>query len=277
MDERKNKLLDLCSDLWFDAEEAKTLVRNLNLNIEIVDPNCPNSRTTFLTQAARHANIKMVRLLLENSADPNLVLYADKPLWRENPFWDLQYNDFGETEAENEVGLKMAQLMLEYGANPNITIDEDEDLFSYVCFAVFNDDDTPDLWEYRSRFLILLIAYGGSTSEYSPQIISDFDKSNMEQYRFRCVPCDDGYHRTGEVVDQNCNVVAKVLIRSSIVLRAGPFDAAGRKRGGCSFIARRFWDRQHSIREKGSAEYDGRCPVLGKTDQRIYWQRNFGL
>lgn len=209
MDTLNSRLLKLCSDLYFDVEEARLLIDKLNLNIELVDTIHPNSRTTFLMEATRHANIEMVRLLLQNGADPNFILYADKPLWRENPFWDLQYNDFGETEEENEVGLKMAQLMLEHGANPNITLD-DEDLFSYVCFAVFNDDDTPELWEYRSRFFILLIAYGGSNSYCNPKIILNFDKSNMKQYRFCCVPCGDGYHLTGEIIDRNHEVVATV-------------------------------------------------------------------
>ena len=209
MDILINKLLKLCSDPLFEKGEAVALIRNLNLNEEIVDMQHPNSRTTFLMEATRNANLEMVRLLLENGADPNFILYEDKPLWRENPFWDLQYNDFGETEEENEIGLQMAQLMLEYGADPNITLD-DGDLFSYVCFAVFNDDDTPELCEYRSRFFILLIAYGGSNSYCKPNIISSFDKSHMNQYRFSYVPCDDGYHLTGAILDQNYNVVATV-------------------------------------------------------------------
>lgn len=209
MDMLNNRLLELCSDLCFDKEEARLLVGKLNLNVELANPRYSNSRTTFLMEATRYANMEMVRLLLQNGADPNFILYADKPLWRENPFWDLQYNDFGETEEENEVGLKMAQLMLEYGANPNIALD-DEDLFSYVCSAVFNDDDTPELWEYRSRFFILLIAYGGSSSYCNPKIILNFDKSNMKQYRFCCVPCDHGYHLTGEIIDRNHDIVATV-------------------------------------------------------------------
>lgn len=209
MDILNNRLLELCSDPCFDKEEARLLAGKLNLNIELANPRYSNSRTTFLMEATRYANIEMVHLLLQNGADPNFILHADKPLWRENPFWDLQYNDFGETEEENEVGLKMAQLMLEYGANPNITLD-DGDLFSYVCFAVFNDDDTAELWEYRSRFFILLIAYGGSSSYCNPRIILNFDKSNMKQYHFCYVPCSDRYHLTGEIIDPNHNVVAIV-------------------------------------------------------------------
>ena len=209
MDILTNKLLELCSDPSFEKGEATALIRKLNLNMEIIDTQHPNSRTTFLMEATCNANLAMVRLLLENGADPNFILYEDKPFQRENPFWNLQYNDFGEREKENEVGLIMAQLMLEHGANPNITLD-DEDLFSYVCFAVFNNDDTPESWEYRSRFFILLIAYGGSSNYCKPKIISAFDKSNMKQYRFSYIPCNDGYRLAGAIHDQNHNVVATV-------------------------------------------------------------------
>ena len=150
----------------------------------------------------------MVRLLLENGADPNFILCADKPLYQENPFWDMQY-PVSDDAAENETGLQIAQLMLEYGADPGIIIDE-EDLFSYVLSAVFNDDDHKVLCEYRSRFLILLIAYGGANSYCKPEIIKEFDKSNMAQYRFNFVPADDGHHLTGEITDGNGEVFAIV-------------------------------------------------------------------
>ena len=66
------------------------------------------------------------------------------------------------------------------------------------------------LWEYRSRFLILLIAYGGANSYCKPEIIKDFDKSNMAQYRFNLVSAEDGYHLAGEIVDGNGEVFAIV-------------------------------------------------------------------
>ena len=80
MDILINKLLELCSDPLFEKGEATALIRNINLNKEIVDTQHPNSRTTFLMKATRNANLEMVRLLLENGADPNFILYEDKPL-----------------------------------------------------------------------------------------------------------------------------------------------------------------------------------------------------
>ena len=86
---------------------------------------------------------------------------------------------------------------------------EDEDLFSYVLYAVFNDDPG-HLLDYRSRFFILLIAYGGKNNYCEPEIIKPFDKRNLLQYEFRHVPVGDGYHLTGEIVDANYKVVAKI-------------------------------------------------------------------
>ena len=108
----------------------------------------------------------------------------------------------------DETRLKIANLLLEYGANPCMIV-EDEDLFSYVLYAVFNDDPG-HLLDYRSRFFILLIAYGGKNNYCNPEIIKPFDKSNMLQYKFLHVPVGDGYHLTGAIVDANYEVVAKI-------------------------------------------------------------------
>lgn len=205
----EKELLSMCADLQFDAVKAAEIAKHIELNQEFPDPGYPSLRTSFLAVARFHANIEMVRILLQCGADPNFILYADKPLYCETPFWDLQYNDYGETEEENEVGLQMAQLMLDYGANPNIVLDDD-DLFSYVCSAIFNDDYDTDFFQYHSRFFILLVAYGGSSNYCQPDILKPFDRSNMAQYRFRFVPCGDGYHLTGEIVDENLEVVAKI-------------------------------------------------------------------
>lgn len=205
----EKELLSMCADLQFDVVKATELAKLIELNQEFPDPGYPSLRTSFLAVARFHANIEMVRILLQCGADPNFILYADEPLHRETPFWDLQYNDYGETEAENEVGLQMAQLMLDYGADPNIVLDDDV-LFSYVCSAIFNDNDEIGLLRYRSRFFILLVAYGGRSEYCQPDILKPFDKSNMAQYQFRFVPCGDGYHLTGEIVDGNFEVVAKI-------------------------------------------------------------------
>lgn len=209
MNENEKSLFRLCSDVNFDKETALSLIKAVDINKELVeDERYLNIKSTFLSRASAYANIEMVRLLLENGADPNFILCADKPLYQENPFWDMQY-PVSDDAAENETGLQIAQLMLEYWADPGIIIDE-EDLFSYVLSAVFNDDDHKVLCEYRSRFLILLIAYGGANSYCKPEIIKEFDKSNMAQYRFNFVPADDGHHLTGEITDGNGEVFAIV-------------------------------------------------------------------
>ena len=158
----------------------------------------------------------MAKLLLENGANPNFILHEEKPGWEENAFWDLQYNAYSDDEYEegnyayqsDEKRLKMAQLMLEHGADPCIVVGN-EDLFSYVLFAVFNDD-AGHLLHYRSRFFILLIAYGGQNNCCKPKIIKPFDKNNLLKYDFLHVPVGDGYYLTGEIVDENYGVVAEV-------------------------------------------------------------------
>ena len=206
------RLFELCRNEEFDILEAKTLISQIDVNGIILDPTWTWERkTTFLLEASSNSNLKMVKLLLEHGADPNMI--CDD----ENPLWDLQYNDYSdeiyEKEEEkartsDETRLKIANLLLEYGANPCMIV-EDEDLFSYVLYAVFNDDPG-HLLDYRSRFFILLIAYGGKNNYCNPKIIKPFDKSNMLQYEFIHVPVGDGYYLTGEIVDANYEVVAKI-------------------------------------------------------------------
>ena len=161
-------------------------------------------------ECVTNTNLKMAQLLLEKGANPNMI-FDD-----ENPLWDLQYNDYSDEEYEegnyayqsDEKRLKIAQLMLECGADPCIVV-EGEDLFSYVLYAVFNDD-YGQFWKYHCRFFVLLVAYGGKNNYCKPEILKPFDKSNMHQYKFYCVPVGDGYHLTGEIVDENHEVVAKI-------------------------------------------------------------------
>ena len=210
MNENEKTLLRLCSDISFYKENAISLIKSVDINKELIeDERHPNSKSTFLSKAYSYANIEMVRLLLENGANPNLIHFEGTPALQENVFWDMQYNLCDDNDEENEIGLQIAQLMLEYGADPSITIDK-EDLFSYVLSAVFNDDDPKVLWNYRSRFLILLIAYGGSNSYCKPEIIKEFDKTDMSQYRFKLVSAGDGYHFSGEIVDGKGEVIAIV-------------------------------------------------------------------
>jgi len=196
------KLEEMCYDPDFDIETAKSLIAQIDVD-EVFQTKKHNMKTPLLGWAIMWANIRLVKLLLENGANPNLVYDC------ESPFWDLQYND-GDTDEENEIRLQMAQLMLEYGASPNINPEDGpDDLFHYVLDMVFNDDDFGDLWEYRSRFFILLIAYGGQTSCCIPRIIGTFDKSNMQQYTFDFVPEEPGRY-SGVIVDGQGNEIAYV-------------------------------------------------------------------
>ncbi len=211
MDNTTQKLYEMCQNNEFSIEEAKSLISKVDLNMSFREPRY-NSETFLLYTAVFYQNIRMVELLLQSGADPNLIVDHECALW------DLQYNIYAEEEYErnpkvalaaDNLNLKIAQLLLEYGADTNVT-PEDEDLFSYVLYAVFNDDDTGRLLEYRSHFLILLIAYGGHNEYYKPEIFIPFDKNNMDQYDFSFVKCPDNYHLSGEILDANYNVVARV-------------------------------------------------------------------
>ena len=206
------RLFELCQNDDFDILDAETLISQIDVNEIILDPiRSWERKTTFLLEASSNSNYKMVKLLLEHGADPNMTCND------ENPLWDLQYNDYPdeayeknekEARTSDETHLKIANILLEYGANPCMVL-ENEDLFSYVLYAVFNDDPGC-LLDYRSRFFILLVAYGGKNSCCIPEIIKPFDKSNLLQYEFLHILADDGYHLTGEIVDANYEVVAKI-------------------------------------------------------------------
>ena len=222
MEEKIKELYYMCQDNDFSVIRAEELINEIDVNEPFNDPRWDKSLTTFLSQACMHTNLKMAKMLLENGADPNYVLYADRPGWHENPFWDLQYNvyddEFYEESDENkkiadaadEDNLEIARLCLEHGANPCLKL-EGEDLFSYVLYAVVEDDDDFRLLEYRSRFLILLIAYGGKNEYYKPQILKPFDKNNMKQYEFvRFSGSRYSLVSVDEIVDENYEVVARI-------------------------------------------------------------------
>lgn len=203
------KLEAMCSDLDFDEKEALEIIRQIDINQEFKTIHYLNFSciTTFQAEAINNCNIKMLKLLLENGADPNQVY--DKC---ESALWLLQYND-GQTEDENEIRLKMAQLLLEYGANPNMNPDnEPEDLFQWVWFTLW-EDECDELWLYRSRFFILLVAYGGKGSYFVPAIVKTFDKTKMEQYRFKFARGDDkalSRDYGAIIVDKKSEIVAYI-------------------------------------------------------------------
>lgn len=204
------KLEAMCRDLNFDEKEALEIIKQIDINQEFETYGVIGLSyiTTFQAEAIDAFNIKMLSLLLENGADPNQVYNKS-----ESTLWYLQYND-GQTEEENEIRLKMAQLLLEYGANPNMNPDnEPEDLFQWVYYALWEDDG--DLWAYRSRFFVLLVAYGGKESYLVPKIVKPLDKTKMEQYRFKFVRKDDkalSKDYVAIIVDRKDRIVAYIQL-----------------------------------------------------------------
>ena len=197
------KLDDHCTGGTVDLAHAAAIAKQLDLNEPYAvsddsDGDMPDQHT-FLGRAVDLCNIDMVELLLECGADPNFT-NEEKDI----VLWDLQYFE----EEDRECRLKIAQMLLEHGADPCI-VSDGEDLFSYVLYAVFNDS-YDEIWEYRSRFFILLVAYGGKCDRCEPKIIKPFDKSHMQQYRFGFLQHEDGYHLTGCIYDQNGDAVAYI-------------------------------------------------------------------
>ena len=198
-----HELEKMISSKTFDAKKAEALMAQIDVNQEFV-PKEHNYKTTLLEWAAIWANLPMVELLLKHGTDPNQFFNHD-----ESTLWNLQYND-GETDEENEQRLLIAQRLLEYGADPLVDPDKTgEPLLDYVVFAVFNDDDAEDLWNYRSRFLILLVAFGAKSKYCIPRIVGEFDKTNMKQYDFFMVPEGNGKY-SGVITDGQGNDVAYV-------------------------------------------------------------------
>ncbi len=187
----------------FDADKAENIIKQIDVNQEFVAQKY-NCKSTLLEWAAMWANLPMVELLLKYGADPNQLFNGD-----ESTLWNLQYND-GETERENEQRLLIAQRLLEHGADPLVDPDKTgEPLLDYVVYAVFNDDDAGESWNYISRFLILLVAFGAQSEYCIPSIVGEFDKTNMKQYNFFMVPEGNGKY-SGLITDGQGNDIAYV-------------------------------------------------------------------
>ena len=95
MSKEAQRLFELCENEDFDIEEATQLISILDVNEPVIDPSRSREyKTTFLMECVTNTNLKMAQLLLENGADPNMILND------ENAFWDLQYNDYSDEEYE---------------------------------------------------------------------------------------------------------------------------------------------------------------------------------
>ncbi len=72
------KLYEMCQNENFNIEEAKGLVSEVNLNEPFREPR-HNSETFFLYTAVFYQNIRMVELLLQSGANPNLIVNYEAP------------------------------------------------------------------------------------------------------------------------------------------------------------------------------------------------------
>ena len=143
------ELEKMCLQREFDKEKAEQIMKQIDVN-QVFKGSRSSLDTTLLTRAAEEANYEMVKLLLSNGADPNLV-YDDGT---ENVLWMLQYSE--EDTQENEIRLNIVKLLLENGADPHLKV-EDDDLHDWALAAL--QDDYGTQFEYRNRFIDLLEAY----------------------------------------------------------------------------------------------------------------------
>ena len=143
------ELEKMCFQREFDKEKAEQIMKQIDVN-QVFKGSRSSLDTTLLTRAAEEANYEMVKLLLSNGADPNLV-YDDGT---ENVLWMLQYSE--EDTQENEIRLNIVKLLLENGADPHLKV-EDDDLHDWALAAL--QDDYGTQFEYRNRFIDLLEAY----------------------------------------------------------------------------------------------------------------------
>lgn len=192
----------MCWAVRFDQDRAVELLKSIDPN-EVYDyvlPHCEVPyRTTLLYRAVSNQNIEMMKLLLENGADPNFV---DPEKEANTVMWDLMYP--GLSESESEVRLEMAQIMLEYGASPVLVDDpERNDLLAYV-FSQIWADRYDDNWDYLCRFFILLVAYGGESKYCKPIIKKTFNKEKMGQYHLEPQENMTDYH----IVNNRGTVIA---------------------------------------------------------------------
>lgn len=144
------ELEKMCCDINFDEERASKLMKMMDVNTVFVDSRF-KLKSTFLELAATWANIEMVKLLLENGADPNLV-YDNGT---ENVLWNLQYSD-RDIEVD-KIRLQIVELLLQYGADPHLKV-EGDDLMNWAisCYGELDEGIQAD---YRFQFIRLLEKY----------------------------------------------------------------------------------------------------------------------
>lgn len=188
-------LLKMFREPKFDKEAASRIIANIpDLNAPILDLDGYSS--TYLFEAQSSNNVDAVRFLLENGADPNLdipELFSCCALVDLHFLWD-------EMQEQRSQRLEIAKLFFDFGGDPNLWYDG-ETLYDHVLWEVFNDEYTPHKWEYICSFFKILIAYGGGggRSYPKPKLTEPIDKNRIDEYDFKLLLCDDGYHCEGHL------------------------------------------------------------------------------
>ena len=188
------ELLLMFKSKTFDRAIASSIIAGIpDINQPILD--LYGYSTTYLFEAETYNNVEAVRFLLENGANPNI----DVPdLLNNCPLTDLHFL-WEEMGDEVEQRLEIAKLFFEFGADPNLLYDV-ETLYDHVEWEVFYQDVPHDI-KYLKRFFLILLAYGGGQTSLSngPRLTEKIDKTQIDQYDFKLLECEDGYHLEGHI------------------------------------------------------------------------------
>lgn len=195
---------DMCWDWDFDIDEAKKLAEKADLS-KFYFRNSDIYPNLLLEIAIECNNVKMVKFLLENGADPNANNYDG-----EHIFSEMIYLDYYDDE-DIDRKLEMVKLMLDYGADPCYDDGfEYENLFDSLSNRIFNSEYKlygPE-FEYLSSFLTLLIIYGAKSYFHIPEIVEEFDKNDVFQYHFEYVK--GSFKKNGIIKDKSGKIFAYI-------------------------------------------------------------------
>ena len=195
---------DMCWDWDFDIVEAKKLAEKADLS-KFYLRNSDIYPNLLLEIAIECNNVKMVKFLLENGADPNANNYDGKHIFSEMIYPDYYDDEYLERE------LEIIKLMLDYGADP--CYDDGfvyENLFDSLSNRIFNNEYKlygPE-FEYLSSFLTLLVIYGAKSYFHIPEIVEEFDKNDVFQYHFEYVK--GSFKKNGIIKDKSGKIFAYI-------------------------------------------------------------------
>ena len=179
------ELEKMCSDADFDKERASELLKKItDVDQEFLDSKY-KAKSTLLDLAAKWSNYEMVKLLLKNGANPNLV-YDNGT---ENALWNLQYTE--EDAEENKIRLDIVKLLLKYGANPNIIVDG-EGLLEYAISLC--GEDVGIQADYRWKFIRLLenydVMFEINDTESGLEYIKKYATAVYKKVQSECIKID---------------------------------------------------------------------------------------